>query len=200
MEEPSEDQRDQTTERKQTVAPQTTDYISCSAPVLITSPSEALLFPSKPFSSTIIINGQERGQMWESVAVRSFKQILFSSPAVLICTFRRFVPKSKVLSDLPSSLVRSFFHQRSHFFLGGSKARKWKKSPSEQLKGSVERIEEEPEPVPPHPPVVIDHQRLLVNIFLRRPRSHCKGHFESYVSKLRAHMQVSWLLFRKRKE
>ncbi|XP_029965741.1 ATPase family AAA domain-containing protein 2B [Salarias fasciatus] len=36
-------------------------------------------------------------------------------------------------------------------------------SPSEQLKGSAERVEEEeePPPVPPHPPVVVDHQRLL---------------------------------------
>ncbi|KAM9339136.1 ATPase family AAA domain-containing protein 2B [Symphorus nematophorus] len=43
---------------------------------------------------------------------------------------------------------------------GGSKARKCKRSPSEQLKGSTERTEEEPQPVPPHPPVVVDHQRL----------------------------------------
>ncbi|XP_076611635.1 ATPase family AAA domain-containing protein 2B [Chaetodon auriga] len=43
---------------------------------------------------------------------------------------------------------------------GASKARKCKKSLSEQLKGSAERTEEEPQPVPPHPPVVVDHQRL----------------------------------------
>ncbi|CAI5683276.1 ATPase family AAA domain-containing protein 2B isoform X1 [Oreochromis niloticus] len=34
-------------------------------------------------------------------------------------------------------------------------------SSSEQLKESAERTEEEPQAVPPHPPVVIDHQRLL---------------------------------------
>uniref|UniRef100_A0A3P8UP21 ATPase family AAA domain-containing protein 2 n=3 Tax=Cynoglossus semilaevis TaxID=244447 RepID=A0A3P8UP21_CYNSE len=34
-------------------------------------------------------------------------------------------------------------------------------SSSEQLKGSAERTEEEPQP-PVHPPVVVDHQRLLV--------------------------------------
>ncbi|XP_028996175.1 ATPase family AAA domain-containing protein 2B isoform X2 [Betta splendens] len=34
-------------------------------------------------------------------------------------------------------------------------------SPSEQLKGSPERPEEEPQPIPPRPPVVVDHQRLL---------------------------------------
>ncbi|TMS12110.1 ATPase family AAA domain-containing protein 2B [Larimichthys crocea] len=43
---------------------------------------------------------------------------------------------------------------------GGSKARKCKTSPFEQHKGSAERTEEEPQPVPPHPPVVVDHQRL----------------------------------------
>ncbi|XP_073348896.1 ATPase family AAA domain-containing protein 2B [Pagrus major] len=43
---------------------------------------------------------------------------------------------------------------------GCSKARKCKKSLSEQQMESVERIEEEPQPVPPHPPVVVDHQRL----------------------------------------
>uniref|UniRef100_A0A4W6DZX0 ATPase family AAA domain-containing protein 2 n=1 Tax=Lates calcarifer TaxID=8187 RepID=A0A4W6DZX0_LATCA len=40
--------------------------------------------------------------------------------------------------------------------------RYYTRSPSEQLKGSVERTEEEPQPVPPHPPVVVDHQQLLV--------------------------------------
>ncbi|XP_051264138.1 ATPase family AAA domain-containing protein 2B isoform X2 [Dicentrarchus labrax] len=44
---------------------------------------------------------------------------------------------------------------------GCSKARKCKRSPSEQLKGSAERTEDEPQPVPPHPPVVVDHQQLL---------------------------------------
>ncbi|KAM9840773.1 ATPase family AAA domain-containing protein 2B [Aulostomus maculatus] len=45
---------------------------------------------------------------------------------------------------------------------GDSKVRKCKRSPSEQLKGSAERTEEEPKPVsPPHPPVVVDHERLL---------------------------------------
>nr|XP_046228810.1 ATPase family AAA domain-containing protein 2B isoform X2 [Scatophagus argus] len=46
---------------------------------------------------------------------------------------------------------------------GCSKASKCKKSLSEELKGSAERTEEEdePQPVPPHPPVVVDHQRLL---------------------------------------
>lgn len=43
---------------------------------------------------------------------------------------------------------------------GCSKARKCKRSLSEQQMGSVERIDEEPQPVPPHPPVVVDHQRL----------------------------------------
>ncbi|XP_035534518.1 ATPase family AAA domain-containing protein 2B isoform X1 [Morone saxatilis] len=44
---------------------------------------------------------------------------------------------------------------------GCSKARKCKRSPSEQLKGSAERTEDEPQPVPAHPPVVVDHQQLL---------------------------------------
>lgn len=35
-------------------------------------------------------------------------------------------------------------------------------SSSEQLKDSAEGTEEEPQAVPPHPPVVIDHQRLLI--------------------------------------
>ncbi|XP_008277854.1 ATPase family AAA domain-containing protein 2B, partial [Stegastes partitus] len=43
----------------------------------------------------------------------------------------------------------------------GSKARKCRWSSSEQLRGSTERTEEELPPVPPHPPVVVDHQRLL---------------------------------------
>ncbi|XP_045916512.1 ATPase family AAA domain-containing protein 2B isoform X1 [Micropterus dolomieu] len=43
---------------------------------------------------------------------------------------------------------------------GSSKARKCKNTLSEQLKGS-ERIEKEPKPVSPRPPVVVDHQRLL---------------------------------------
>uniref|UniRef100_A0A7N8XTA3 ATPase family AAA domain containing 2B n=1 Tax=Mastacembelus armatus TaxID=205130 RepID=A0A7N8XTA3_9TELE len=44
---------------------------------------------------------------------------------------------------------------------GDSKLRKCKSSLFEQLKGLAERAEEEPLPVPPHPPVVVDHQRLL---------------------------------------
>uniref|UniRef100_A0A671UEG7 ATPase family AAA domain-containing protein 2 n=1 Tax=Sparus aurata TaxID=8175 RepID=A0A671UEG7_SPAAU len=39
-------------------------------------------------------------------------------------------------------------------------SQKCKRSLSEQQMGSVERIDEEPQPVPPHPPVVVDHQRL----------------------------------------
>ncbi|XP_030577511.1 ATPase family AAA domain-containing protein 2B isoform X2 [Archocentrus centrarchus] len=39
--------------------------------------------------------------------------------------------------------------------------RTFNSSSSEQLKESAERTEEEPQPVPPHPPVVVDHQRLL---------------------------------------
>ncbi|XP_062267496.1 ATPase family AAA domain-containing protein 2B [Platichthys flesus] len=42
---------------------------------------------------------------------------------------------------------------------GGSKVGKYKRSPSEQLKESVETPEEEPQPVPP---VVVDHQQLTV--------------------------------------
>ncbi|XP_069014682.1 ATPase family AAA domain-containing protein 2B isoform X1 [Embiotoca jacksoni] len=42
-----------------------------------------------------------------------------------------------------------------------SRVTKCKWSPSEQLQGSAERTEEEPQPGPPHPPVVVDHQRLL---------------------------------------
>ena len=37
-----------------------------------------------------------------------------------------------------------------------------KSSLSEQSKGSAEGTEEEPHPVPPHPPVVVDHERLSV--------------------------------------
>uniref|UniRef100_A0A8C9XAD9 ATPase family AAA domain-containing protein 2 n=1 Tax=Sander lucioperca TaxID=283035 RepID=A0A8C9XAD9_SANLU len=44
---------------------------------------------------------------------------------------------------------------------GGSTAKTCKVSLSEQLKGSAEWTEEEPQPVPPHPPLVVDHQRLL---------------------------------------
>uniref|UniRef100_UPI0037E736EF ATPase family AAA domain-containing protein 2B n=1 Tax=Semicossyphus pulcher TaxID=241346 RepID=UPI0037E736EF len=43
---------------------------------------------------------------------------------------------------------------------GGSKARKRIRSLSEQLKGSEERTEEQPPPLPPHPPVVVDHLQL----------------------------------------
>lgn len=39
-------------------------------------------------------------------------------------------------------------------------------SQPEQLKESSERTEEEPHPVPVHPPVVVDHQRLLVNYLI----------------------------------
>ncbi|XP_053301076.1 ATPase family AAA domain-containing protein 2B isoform X2 [Pleuronectes platessa] len=42
---------------------------------------------------------------------------------------------------------------------GGSKVGKYKRSPSEQLKESLETPEEEPQPVPP---VVVDHQQLTV--------------------------------------
>ncbi|XP_054618114.1 ATPase family AAA domain-containing protein 2B isoform X2 [Dunckerocampus dactyliophorus] len=52
---------------------------------------------------------------------------------------------------------------------GDAKVKKCKRSPSEQLKGSAVRTEEEPEPAhhhtpppPPPPPVVVDHERLLV--------------------------------------
>lgn len=39
---------------------------------------------------------------------------------------------------------------------------------SEQLKGITERTEEEPQPAPPHPPLVVDHQRLAVNISINQ--------------------------------
>ncbi|XP_026197029.1 ATPase family AAA domain-containing protein 2B [Anabas testudineus] len=44
---------------------------------------------------------------------------------------------------------------------GDSEVKKYKRTPSEQLKGCAERTDEEPQPVSPHPPVVVDHQRLL---------------------------------------
>lgn len=44
---------------------------------------------------------------------------------------------------------------------GGSIAKTCNMSLSEQQKGSAEKTEEEPQPVPPHPPLVVDHQRLL---------------------------------------
>ncbi|KAM7395711.1 hypothetical protein PAMA_007130 [Pampus argenteus] len=43
---------------------------------------------------------------------------------------------------------------------GDSKASKCESSPSELMKESAERTEEEPHPVPPHPPLVVDHERL----------------------------------------
>ncbi|XP_042359380.1 ATPase family AAA domain-containing protein 2B [Plectropomus leopardus] len=50
--------------------------------------------------------------------------------------------------------------EEDHDTEGGSTERTCEASPSEQLKGSAERTEEEPQPVPPHPPLVVDHQRL----------------------------------------
>lgn len=52
--------------------------------------------------------------------------------------------------------------EEDHCKEGCSNARKCKGSPSEQLKGSGDVMEEEPQPVPSLPPVVVDHQRLLV--------------------------------------
>ncbi|KAM9704274.1 ATPase family AAA domain-containing protein 2B isoform 2-T2 [Menidia menidia] len=43
----------------------------------------------------------------------------------------------------------------------GSKVKTSKWGPSEQLEGSAGAAEEEPQPAPPIPPVVVDHQRLL---------------------------------------
>ncbi|XP_041831829.1 ATPase family AAA domain-containing protein 2B isoform X2 [Melanotaenia boesemani] len=43
----------------------------------------------------------------------------------------------------------------------GSKEKTSMWSSPESLKGSAGRAEEEPQPDPPHPPVVVDHQRLL---------------------------------------
>nr|XP_019947371.1 PREDICTED: ATPase family AAA domain-containing protein 2B isoform X1 [Paralichthys olivaceus] len=45
---------------------------------------------------------------------------------------------------------------------GGSKLRECKRSPSEQLKEFVEMTEEDLQPVPLQPPVVVDHQQLTV--------------------------------------
>ncbi|XP_054474206.1 ATPase family AAA domain-containing protein 2B [Anoplopoma fimbria] len=43
---------------------------------------------------------------------------------------------------------------------GGSTAETCRMSLSEESKGSAEKTEEEPQPVPPQPPLVVDHQRL----------------------------------------
>lgn len=56
---------DQTTEHKQTVAPQTTDN-SATPPPHSLQAEPGLLFPSKHFLC-IVINGQERVQMWNIV-------------------------------------------------------------------------------------------------------------------------------------
>uniref|UniRef100_A0A672HRL8 ATPase family AAA domain-containing protein 2 n=1 Tax=Salarias fasciatus TaxID=181472 RepID=A0A672HRL8_SALFA len=64
-----------------------------------------------------------------------------------------------------SSIVFFLLHPSlmPHLSVDGSVVMESLSSPSEQLKGSAERVEEEeePPPVPPHPPVVVDHQRLL---------------------------------------
>ncbi|XP_040920555.1 ATPase family AAA domain-containing protein 2B isoform X1 [Toxotes jaculatrix] len=69
---------------------------------------------------------------------------------------------------------------------GGSKVRKYRRSPSEQLKGSAERTEEEPQPVPLHPPVVVDHQQLsaLLDMVVKKSAGYSVEQLERLYSLL----------------
>ncbi|XP_070705276.1 ATPase family AAA domain-containing protein 2B [Pempheris klunzingeri] len=69
---------------------------------------------------------------------------------------------------------------------GCSKARKCKRSMSEQLKGSAERTEEEPQPAPPHPPVVVDHQQLtaLLDMVVKKSEGYSVEQLERLYSLL----------------
>ncbi|XP_044026382.1 ATPase family AAA domain-containing protein 2B isoform X2 [Siniperca chuatsi] len=69
---------------------------------------------------------------------------------------------------------------------GSSKARKCKRTLSELLKGSAERTEEEPQPVPPRPPVVVDHERLsaLLDVVVKKSEGYSVEQLERLYSLL----------------
>ncbi|XP_042246942.1 ATPase family AAA domain-containing protein 2B [Thunnus maccoyii] len=79
---------------------------------------------------------------------------------------------------------------------GDSKVRKCKSSLSEQLKGSAERTEEEPHPVPPHPPVVVDHERLsaLLDMVVKKSEGYSVEQLE------RLYSLLSQCIFQHRRE
>ncbi|XP_049914619.1 ATPase family AAA domain-containing protein 2B isoform X2 [Epinephelus moara] len=69
---------------------------------------------------------------------------------------------------------------------GGSTDKTCKTSLSEQLKGSAESVEEEPQPVPPHPPLVVDHQRLsaLLDMVVMKSEGYSVEQLERLYSRL----------------
>ncbi|XP_059212664.1 ATPase family AAA domain-containing protein 2B [Centropristis striata] len=69
---------------------------------------------------------------------------------------------------------------------GGSTVQTCEMSLSEQLKESAERTEEEPQPIPPHPPVVVDHQRLaaLLDKVVKKSEGHSVEQLERLYSLL----------------
>ncbi|CAK6962672.1 ATPase family AAA domain-containing protein 2B [Scomber scombrus] len=79
---------------------------------------------------------------------------------------------------------------------GDSSVGKNKNSLSEQLKGSAERTEEEPHPVPPHPPVVVDHERLsaLLDMVVKKSEGYSVEQLE------RLYSLLSQCIFQHRRE
>ncbi|XP_061560445.1 ATPase family AAA domain-containing protein 2B isoform X1 [Phycodurus eques] len=80
---------------------------------------------------------------------------------------------------------------------GDSKAKKWKRSPSEQMKTTVLRMEDDPKPAPPPPPpLVVDHQQLLVllNMAVRKSEGFSVEQME------RLYSVLSQCIFARRKE
>ncbi|XP_034006350.1 ATPase family AAA domain-containing protein 2B isoform X2 [Trematomus bernacchii] len=67
---------------------------------------------------------------------------------------------------------------------------------SEQLKGITERTEEEPQPAPPHPPLVVDHQRLaaLLDMVVKKSEGYSVEQLE------RLYSLLSQSIYRHRRE
>ncbi|XP_053192923.1 ATPase family AAA domain-containing protein 2B [Scomber japonicus] len=79
---------------------------------------------------------------------------------------------------------------------GDSEVGKNKSSLSEQSKGSAEGTEEEPHPVPPHPPVVVDHERLsaLLDMVVKKSEGYSVEQLE------RLYSLLSQCIFQHRRE
>ncbi|XP_029984511.1 ATPase family AAA domain-containing protein 2B [Sphaeramia orbicularis] len=76
--------------------------------------------------------------------------------------------------------------QEDHDKEGGSDVEKCQKSQSESVKGHADVTEEDPQPVPSSPPVVIDHQRLsaLLDVVVKKSEGYSVEQLERLYSLL----------------
>lgn len=103
---------------------------------------------------------------WTRREPKGEQQIVCSIKYGPLCAFQSLTGRLISCFFWQQSAHKCFSHQFSIALVAdGSREKTSKCSTSEPLKLSAGRMEEEAEPTPTYPPVVVDHQQLLVTIF-----------------------------------